>query len=1408
VRLTTLLLLGLHNILLATQQGPVVPLSATRSEIVLNGTWRFEPAVDGKKQPINDWGSIQVPGSWFPKRGTVPGILESGKTAVWNTIKETTSAAWYERSIEIPADWAGREIEVNFERVSTEAIVFLDGKEAGKLEWPGGTVNLTRTAKPGSKQTLRLYVVATPDAVDLDYMGIGQNTARKATLDTRGITGDVVLSCRPGGSWIGGIFIQPSVRGKNLKLTVEWSGKAPAAPVSCEVVAKRWPGGEEAKRWTIELPAGAVSSVDCPWEDPKLWDYRQPNLYTLLVETKLDSVSERFGFREWRIDGRTLLLNEIPFRPQPVNLSGGWMTPPGFGNHRAVGALLDLQLDRGIGLGWEWPEKFFQRGKPFYQDALATVADEKGFPMLGNLYRLNEFVNDSNFDNVWPKNKERWEKLTAAEWRKYRNHPSIVGWLLSGNLGPHHADQNPRCIGKSKWHTSDVTQLLEGVKTYMHGIDPGRSVLFGAASWPGDIYSAMTYLNFTPLQEREEWLSEWAKAGTMPYIAIEFGTPLMNSFMRGRNHFGPSGETEPWLAEMAAIYLGPDAYKESPEYRRKIRENYQGGNKFKSFNFENAVTGDPVYQAVQDLFIRNTWRSWRSLNGGWAGMLSWADDYNLPTAKTTERMNLLAEFKPGQRGAFPPEVSASSFATRYQDGKSHTIRPGGAQLLAQGQPTLAWIAGPAEAFTAKDHNFRAGQTLKKQAALVNDTRGPLDYEATWTLSLGGKQVATGDVKGTIQAGTSLLAPFETALPATENSAVTDGVIELEAKLGDATQQDRFTFQMFPPEPKSPLLKNPVLIADSSGKTSDWLTSLGVKTLPWDGEAAPGAVLVVGRQTLSGTAGNRPKLSALEDFVLAGGRLLVMSQDAGWIRENTGFRVTRHSTRRMWPVQAAHPLMAGVPVAALRDWAGDSTLQETKPVYPLNEFPPYGWRWGQRGVLGAAAIEKPHFSGWRPIFESEFDLQYTPLMELDFGKGRITWCALDLEDQAAADPAAEKISSNLLRYVADAPLIPRAAKTVYLGGQAGANFLNSIGLEFERKPALDPAAQLVIVAPDAVPAPQALWSHVERGGKVFFLGRTQVGSDYSWAKTVLAKDFRGSTNPPAGADFAGLGAGDLRLKADLDWPVLSGDGTPGFQRLADGMLGLRKQGKGAAVWAQLGPDLLQAGHKEFPEYLRLTRWRHCRAVCQILANLGATFEADARLFHPVVERISLAGPWQVQITQPLPLVDWKNKHADPGISAAAKALIDPAGDKTGETFELPGWYPPFEKSCGEAVWQREVTLPAEWAGKFVQINIPGIKSYDTVFWNGRAVDFTSKDTQKEDPWNQPRKYRVPGELVRAGKNTLAIRQFVPDQKGGIHGLAAGFYLRVLTGEKQTAPLYHTDYREEPETGDEPYRYTRW
>ena len=58
-----------------------------------------------------------------------------------------------------------------------------------------------------------------------------------------------------------------------------------------------------------------------------------------------------------------------------------------------------------------------------------------------------------------------------------------------------------------------------------------------------------------------------------------------------------------------------------------------------------------------------------------------------------------------------------------------------------------------------------------------------------------------------------------------------------------------------------------------------------------------------------------------------------------------------------------------------------------------------------GGVSSAAIEKPHRSGWRPLLECEFDLAYTPLMEMDYARGRVILCTLDLEDHLDQDPAA-------------------------------------------------------------------------------------------------------------------------------------------------------------------------------------------------------------------------------------------------------------------------------------------------------------------------------------------------------------------------------------------------------------------
>ena len=53
------------------------------------------------------------------------------------------TAAWYQREIAVPADWAGRRIVLCADCLNSYAAVYLDGKKAGELRFPGGELDLT-----------------------------------------------------------------------------------------------------------------------------------------------------------------------------------------------------------------------------------------------------------------------------------------------------------------------------------------------------------------------------------------------------------------------------------------------------------------------------------------------------------------------------------------------------------------------------------------------------------------------------------------------------------------------------------------------------------------------------------------------------------------------------------------------------------------------------------------------------------------------------------------------------------------------------------------------------------------------------------------------------------------------------------------------------------------------------------------------------------------------------------------------------------------------------------------------------------------------------------------------------------------------------------------------------------------
>jgi len=80
-----------------------------------------------------------------------------------------------------------------------------------------------------------------------------------------------------------------------------------------------------------------------------------------------------------------------------------------------------------------------------------------------------------------------------------------------------------------------------------------------------------------------------------------------------------------------------------------------------------------------------------------------------------------------------------------------------------------------------------------------------------------------------------------------------------------------------------------------------------------------------------------------------------------------------------------------------------------------------------------------------------------------------------------------------------------------------------------------------------------------------------------------------------------------------------------------------------------------------------------------------------------------------------------------------------------------------------VWfRKQVTLPANWAGKDLKLNIGGIDDYDLSFFNGAEIGHTELFIYK-------RSYTIPGSLVHAGENTIAIRVF---DNGGLGGINKG------------------------------------
>jgi beta-galactosidase len=1138
----------------------VKTVNAKRAQVSLDGIWQFLPAAEGAAEPTKlGWAYINVPGDWQIHPGKPSDFLALGGGPQWDLYDGAlVTRAWYRRQVPIPTQWQGRAISLCFDRVCTNAIVYVNGLHCGKIAWPWGSVDITSAVKPGQTADLRVLVAAIADAekVGTFWQNALSDTVSfsSAELKTRGLTGSVFLESRSSKARVTDVFVRTSTRKRKITLNVELSGVTQAGSV--QFVADMF-----AENGEVEKSFTAVAAVDAKetqtlvlswrWADPRLWDVGQPNLYALRLKVKGagldDEYNQEFGFREFWVEGREFFLNGTVIRlRQPCFY---------YGPRMQVG---DIFSEMGS-------EHVDTRGDATDSQRALDAADREGYLVAHYILNANKYIMSSQRRDVWEQNKQSAFDRAAVWMRRYRNHPSIIMWIAGFNFFNNAVDADPRYVGRSGWGQDNERwrrltvfgkEMFAGLKV----LDPTRVYYSHAGAYTGDVYTMNCYLDLLPLQEREDWLSAWAESGEMPIAMVEFGTPMDCTFRRGRHGFQSNITSEPLLTEFAAIYFGPEAYTaEEPEYRQFLRRLFRTGMLYESS--ENRLDEYANNHKIQQLFRVNTWRSWRTagLPGG-LRTWSWMQD-----------------------------------ALKEING-----------------PTLAWIAGPAGDYTAKDHHFSPGQKINKQIVLINDSRQAQDFVATWTATVGGQQVDNGQMQGSLTVSEIRFVPFQVIAPDVGAGGKVDGHITLTTNIGETKHQDSFAFRVFGEDKPN---SGQIAVIDPNGLTSQMLARLGYQTHRWNGTAAP--LVVIGRNALQNDATVTAKL---ESYVRVGGRALICAQDPEWMVRTLGWRICPKVARRVFPIESS--VAGGIDADDLRDWTGSSTLIEGYPEY-VGDYPrgnereqPYaGWHWGNRGGVSSAAIEKPHCSGWRPLLECEFDLAYTPLMELDCGQGRVIVCTLDLEDHLEKDPAARRMAGQIIDYAMHSPLSPQVSKVVYLGGATGSAWLDKIGISYQTSVTNEIAAEtadaeLLLVGPDAAVDTEALRAYLEEGGKIFFLPRSQADGSLGVTLKPAAADFAGSLSVPEWPEAKGLSESDLRWRAHLDtapWVV-----SDGADIGADGLIGRKVIGKGVAVFCQVDPERFQADRKTC---FRYTRWRSTRAVAQLLANLGAGFSVDSRIFHP-------------------------------------------------------------------------------------------------------------------------------------------------------------------------------------------------
>ena len=781
--------------------------SATRESICLNDLWRFLPLnteagkdVPGEKQ---GWCWFKVPGIWPTSSSDGPQTIWMSDWAEDKVDLGKFDQAWYKREVTVPDNWSGKRVWLDLTLLQTQGRVYVDGKPAGELWFPGGRLDLSDVLSAG-KHVLAILVTARPTESEThSFSAPDRVAATKAYVALKGLTGDVFLEAEPRGAHLGDVHVITSVTDKKLTLDV---GLGDLAAGQYRLVGTIRDGDEIAK--TLQSPVfsaadapGGRFSFSADWANPKLWDTDTPqNVYHAVVRLEStdgkvldESLPELFGFREFRIAGRDFLLNGKPIHLRAL-LVQNLNQPADVANAAACKETCARLKEYGFNF-FITGNYNFSPGAVGYMNGLLQAGDETGLLQSFSLPHLSEF----RIDPARPETQAAYRALTEYLIRHVQNHPSVIMYAMNHNATGYNGDENPLKIdGKYAPETAGGTysnrnrQIAPICAAIARSVDATRPVYQHESGNLGDMHTVNIYLNWAPLQERSDWLEHWATEGVKPVFFVEWGLPHISSWSSFR---GPAfiwrnpAFQSVWDSEFAADYVGQEAYRMTPLKVKSLAHEEELWAKGEPFYWSNLNRflgqQEENYLQVQALMAADNWRSHRTwgLSAGlpWDQEGLWRRDPQAPAETAVAVQDSLTGLQ--QPGIVPDRLlPKSNFLTAL---KPEYIHPSslGRTFLRWNMPLCAYLGGGPTRFTEKGHDFSAGETVRKQLVILNDTRQDVRCDWSWKLDRGAPVAGTV----TVAAGSKAFVPVAAKLPA--QIATGEHSLSATFRFADGTTQE-------------------------------------------------------------------------------------------------------------------------------------------------------------------------------------------------------------------------------------------------------------------------------------------------------------------------------------------------------------------------------------------------------------------------------------------------------------------------------------------------------------------------------------------------------------------------------------------------------------------------------------------